>query len=84
MAKYGDEHGGDCNVPYDYKCILGDGRDVRIGRWLEKQRLYKKNITLKGDRLIKIQQLVDLGKLRESTTRVRNSIIIILLFLLHY
>ena len=83
MIQYGEAHGGDCNVPQSYKCVLGR-REVMLGRWLEKQRLYKKDSALKEDRLVKIQQLVDQGKLRESTTRVWNSIIIILLFLLYY
>ena len=28
LVQYGDEHGGDCNIPQLYKCTLNDGKEV--------------------------------------------------------
>ena len=63
LVKYGNKHGGNCNVPISYKCKLKDGKEVMLGRWLHRQRQYKKYSQLNGTRLTKLQQLVDAGKL---------------------
>ena len=62
MVEYGEEH-GHCNVPQNVVYTLTDGRDVKLWYWLKDQREYYKLGKLKGDRLDKLQQLVDEGKL---------------------
>ena len=62
MLKYGDEHGGDCNVPYDYICKGADGTEVKLGKWACNQRK-RLPIGTRKDRLAKLQVLVDAGKL---------------------
>ena len=63
LIQYGQERGGDCNVPQHDECTLADGTVVRLGIWLNRQRRSKAIGKLRKDRLDKLQQLVNEGKL---------------------
>lgn len=52
-----------CNVPDSYRVYNSDGKVIRLGRWLGKQRSLKKCGKLRLDRLNKLQDLVDNNKL---------------------
>eukprot|EP00607_Mallomonas_marina_P011040 CAMPEP_0182424144 /NCGR_PEP_ID=MMETSP1167-20130531/10300_1 /TAXON_ID=2988 /ORGANISM="Mallomonas Sp, Strain CCMP3275" /LENGTH=689 /DNA_ID=CAMNT_0024603713 /DNA_START=93 /DNA_END=2162 /DNA_ORIENTATION=- len=72
LLKYGEEHDGNCNVPWGYSCPSPDGSgvDVKLGYWLKAQRSNRKNGKLRPDRLARLQPLVDAGKLRWSKKEV--------------
>jgi hypothetical protein len=50
---------GTCNVPDSYKSYQIDGKPVKLGRWLSKQRSAKKYGKLNESRLARLQALVD-------------------------
>jgi len=70
LVKYGEDHGGNCNMPKSYVCKLENGTEVRIGRWLDHQRQRRRKGTIRNDRLERIQALVDEGKLAWSMESV--------------
>eukprot|EP01042_Synura_sphagnicola_P036732 gene36732-biopygen23192 len=58
---------GTSNCPQNSICILPNGREVRIGQWLNDQRKYKKGTKGNGlsmERELRLQELVDQGKLQ--------------------
>eukprot|EP01041_Mallomonas_annulata_P006937 gene6937-14088_t len=68
LVKYGEEHNGDCLVPYNFSFFNekggGGGVDDEhfLGKWVISQK-FKKNLNqLLPDQLIKLQGLVDQGK----------------------
>lgn len=67
LLKYGEEHGGDCNVPQHYIHTGPDGTVSRLGQWLNAQRVIRKGNSrvkqLPEDREFRLQALVDHGKL---------------------
>ena len=70
LVRYGESNNGDCNVPHRYITTLEDGEDVRLGLWLTNQRTLKtnrdnkKDVLIRKDRMQRLQQLVDEGKLQ--------------------
>lgn len=46
---------GDCNVPRDYKVLTTKGNEKQLGRWVCRQRQYKKGGTLDAHRLAKLE-----------------------------
>ena len=66
LLRYGEEHSGDCNVPLSHSCVLGNGRELWLGVWLNKQRQKMTATTLKPKRITALQQLVDEGRLSWS------------------
>lgn len=66
LVKYGNEHGGNCNVPQHFIGMLEDGTSMKLGAWLSNQRQHKKGkggYRLLPEREKKLQELVDIGKL---------------------
>ena len=66
---------GTCNCHFKTICVLPDGREVNIGQWLDYQRKYKKGTLGNGlamDRELRLQALVDMGKLRWETKDMRD------------
>jgi len=53
----------DCNVPASHVIVTAEGKSVRLGKWLSKQRTEKRKGALQPDRLQLLQNLVDEGKL---------------------
>ena len=74
LVRYGECHGGDCNVPQRYITCLENGDEVKLGLWLSRQRQLKTNRDNKDvsiirlDRMQRLQQLVDEGKLQWRVT----------------
>lgn len=66
VVSYGEEHSGNCNVPTNYSQTLPDGSEVRLGLWLYAQRQHRRLNKLRDDHLVKLQDLVDQGKLAWS------------------
>lgn len=66
LIQYGEDHGGNCNVPFRFTWTLPDNTKVKLGLWLYHQRQYKKGIggKLRPDREKKLQDLVDVGSLK--------------------
>jgi len=65
LEEYGRQH-GTCNCPRDTVCILHNGEELNIGKWLKWQRTCKKGTTgsrLTKDREARLQRLVDEGRL---------------------
>ena len=57
---------GTCNCPKLSVCVLSNGQEIKIGRWLTNQRLFKKRGGVGGltrEREMRLQELVDEGKL---------------------
>lgn len=69
MLKYGDEHGGDCNVPRPYICVGKDGYEITLGVWLLKQKARKESGILRQDRFERLQALVDAGRFKWGVPR---------------
>jgi hypothetical protein len=63
LIRYGEEY-GTCNVPLMTDYMLGDGTDLRLGRWLDKQRQRQRNKTLCDEKETVLQTLVDDGRLK--------------------
>jgi len=63
LLQYGQANGGNCNIPQAYVCKGADGTDIKLGKWLAKQREQQINGKLRLNRLEKLQDLVDAGKL---------------------
>mmetsp|Transcript_32226 Transcript_32226/g.32851 ORF Transcript_32226/g.32851 Transcript_32226/m.32851 type:complete len:509 (-) Transcript_32226:88-1614(-) len=63
MLRYGEEHGGNCNVTQSTIVTLPDGTVARLGTWLHAQRSKKKRGVLVKDQEEKLQALVDAGNL---------------------
>lgn len=57
------EEKGHCNIPRTLECKMPDGTIVKLGLWLSNQRARKKISKMRPDRLERMQQLVDEGKL---------------------
>eukprot|EP01041_Mallomonas_annulata_P002388 gene2388-4635_t len=64
VLKYGQEHGGNCNVPSLFNKKLPDNKTNLLGRWLSAQRLFFKKNELREDRKALLQELVDAGKFK--------------------
>lgn len=71
LLDYGEEH-GDCNVPERLKVAKGSpsgeldnqGEDgSNLGKWLQRQRHGMKMQSLRADRMVRMQQLVNSGLL---------------------
>lgn len=58
---------GTCDVPKNAIIILDNGREVKLGQWLFLQKTLKKQGKLKLDRELKLQRLVDDGKMTWET-----------------
>eukprot|EP00607_Mallomonas_marina_P009999 CAMPEP_0182422856 /NCGR_PEP_ID=MMETSP1167-20130531/8677_1 /TAXON_ID=2988 /ORGANISM="Mallomonas Sp, Strain CCMP3275" /LENGTH=435 /DNA_ID=CAMNT_0024601287 /DNA_START=62 /DNA_END=1365 /DNA_ORIENTATION=+ len=54
---------GNYNATKSVLCVMSDGTEVRLGKWLQRQRQAKKKNSLRKDRLLRLQSLVDTGKL---------------------
>eukprot|EP01041_Mallomonas_annulata_P003699 gene3699-7359_t len=71
LIQYSNEH-GHCNLSSCYEHTMTDGTNVKLGAWLSQQRHHKKKNKLREDREVKLQRLVDEGKLnwgmRDKTT----------------
>ena len=65
LLRYCEEN-GDCQVPSNYDFCLGDGTVIKLGAWLSQQRHLKKKGKIPAEREAKLQELVDMGKLRWS------------------
>jgi hypothetical protein len=57
------ESNGHCNVPERYIHTTESGESIKLGRWLDRQRGHMKRKKIRGDRMLKLQQLVDQGLL---------------------
>ena len=57
--RYGDEHDGDCNVPWSVLCHSENGLEVKLRSWLNHQRQFYKKDTLRADKRARLQELVD-------------------------
>eukprot|EP01041_Mallomonas_annulata_P001767 gene1767-3422_t len=66
LLKYGEEHNGNCNIPRSEKVILSDGSTASLGHWLCSQREFNRKGTLRPERKVLLQRLVDEGKLAWS------------------
>lgn len=67
VLQYGEEHGGNCNVPAKHVSLGPDGTVVNLGNWLSNQRQKKKGKghgVLTEDQERKLQNLVDQGKFK--------------------
>lgn len=62
LVRYADEH-GNCNLSSCQEHHLYDGTVVRLGAWLSQQRHLKKKGKLREEREMKLQALVNAGKL---------------------
>ena len=49
-------------VPFNYDSSFPDGRKMNLYKWVQRQRTSYKSRTLKGERLRKLQDLVDAGR----------------------
>ena len=63
LLAYGKKHSGNCNVPYEYTVTDSNGVEVCVGRWLTRQRYARKEGKLPRQRELKLQSLVDAGRL---------------------
>lgn len=83
LLSYGEEHGGDCNVPTGYISKISHCRkdtseppfieEIRLGIWLSRQRTSRAKGVLRDDRRQRLQKLVDEGKLLWFTGRGPNN-----------
>lgn len=62
LLRFDSEH-KHCNVPQRYKFHLLDGNTPCLGRWLQFQRVLQRRNKMRSDRLLRMQALVDDGKL---------------------
>ena len=62
LLQFDSEH-KHCNVPQRYKFHLLDGNKPCLGRWLQFQRVLQRRNKMRSDRLLRMQALVDSGKL---------------------
>ena len=62
LLRFDAEH-SHCNVPQRYKSTQSDGTNICLGRWLQFQRVLQRRNRMQADRLMRMQALVDQGKL---------------------
>lgn len=63
LLEYSNLHEGNCNVPPNIMFKRSDGQNMHLGVWLQSQRLYRKCNKLHEDQLLRLQALVDEGRL---------------------
>jgi len=63
LVHYGEEHGGDCNVPQGYATTMPDEFEVGLGMWLDNQRSFFNEDKLPYHQVSLLQLLVDSGQL---------------------
>lgn len=63
---------GHCNVPLTKEFPLPDGTMARLGTWLENQRVLKRMGRLDQTSSVRLQALVDEGKLRWESSPDMN------------
>lgn len=68
LKKFGQVH-GHFHVPCNYECQLPDGRVVKLGKWLCKQREQKRTGGIRPDREAFLQSLVESNNLKMPVTR---------------
>jgi hypothetical protein len=68
LKSFGAKH-GHFHVPCNYECNLPDGRCIKLGKWLCKQREQKRNGCIRSDREALLQGLVESNNLKMPCTR---------------
>ena len=68
LKSFGANH-GHFHVPCNYECNLPDGRCIKLGKWLCKQREQKRNGCIRSDREALLQGLVESNNLKMPCTR---------------